>query len=286
VLTDCSTIRLELASKPPSVAIVRGMISAVLEPLGFEAELLDDVKMAVSEACNNVVLHAYAEGLGPLLVELELADTIGVTVRDHGIGIAEISQATGRLGVGMPMMQTLAERAVFCAADGGGTEVRLEFRSDPSARATFRPSTMARPPGVVPKIAGDVVVTGCPLPLLATVMGRLATILAAEARFTVDRLSDLRLLTDVVAARAEQALEQPIGFALAKALRRLELALGPLDPGAGERLLSDHGPLSTGALSLGLADEWGTERLDGYEALKVVITESGPTRSTRLERLP
>src|SRR5438105_10527419 len=77
-----STVSLELDSKPHSVALARGMLSAVLELLGFGPELLDDVKMAVSEACNNVVLHAYDDRVGPLLVELKLGDReLGVVVR-------------------------------------------------------------------------------------------------------------------------------------------------------------------------------------------------------------
>src|SRR6478672_6337864 len=112
VLTSSSTIKLKLESRPQSVAIARGMLSAVLELLGFEAELLDDVKMAVSEACNNVVLHAYGAAVGPLYVDFELTGKrVGVTVRDEGIGISELAPAEGRLGVGIPMMQTLAEEA-------------------------------------------------------------------------------------------------------------------------------------------------------------------------------
>ena len=277
-LTRSSTIKLELESKPQSVAIARGMLSAVLELLRFGAEVLDDVKMAVSEACNNVVLHAYGDGIGPLLVELELTRrALGVTVRDRGIGIAASAPAEGRLGVGIPMMQTLAERALFRAADGGGTEVRLEFRSEMPAPVWFdAPAAKPKPNESLPTITGEVVVIECPLPLLASVIGRLATIVAAEARFSIDRLSDVRLLTDAIAAQLEATSSRPVGFALARMLRRLELRLGPLDPGAGAALLAGRESPSPTSLPLGLADEWGTEELSGYELVHVVITESGP----------
>jgi len=111
------------------------------------------------------------------------------------------------------------------------------------------------------------------------VLGRLATIVAAEARFSVDRLSDVRILTDAVAARVQAVTDLPIGFALAKTLHRLELALGPLDAGVGAKLLPDDESFSTGSLLLKLADGWNAQRLDDYDVVNAAIIESGPPAS-------
>ena len=62
------TLTLELDSRPETLTLVRGMLGGIAELLTMDAELLDDLKTAVSEACNNVVLHAYPEGSGPLSV--------------------------------------------------------------------------------------------------------------------------------------------------------------------------------------------------------------------------
>ena len=58
------------------------------DALDFDASVLADMKMAVTEACTNVVVHAYDEDAGMLEVEM-LADEAGLTivVRDHGAGI-------------------------------------------------------------------------------------------------------------------------------------------------------------------------------------------------------
>jgi serine/threonine-protein kinase RsbW len=53
-------VRLRLESRPQTLTIVRGMLGGVAELLAIDPELLDDLKTSVSEACNNVVLHAYA----------------------------------------------------------------------------------------------------------------------------------------------------------------------------------------------------------------------------------
>src|SRR6202035_4584467 len=61
------------------------MLSGVAELLAIDPELLDDLKTAVSEACNNVVLHAYDGVPGPLSVTLYVdQQNIEVVARDAG----------------------------------------------------------------------------------------------------------------------------------------------------------------------------------------------------------
>jgi serine/threonine-protein kinase RsbW len=257
------------------VALARGMLSAVLELLGFGVEVLDDVKMAVSEACNNVVLHAYGDGTGPMFVDVEVSERLlGVVVRDRGVGIAEQPPAEGRLGVGLPMMQSLADRAEVRDAHGGGTEVRLAFSPDslpapmpePDAEPRLGASAAARP-------GGDVVVSGCPPSMLGAVLGRLATIVAAGVRFSLDRLSDVRLVTDAVADRVQPVSDEPVSFALTTTLRRLELLLGPFQPGTSARLLPERSSLSASSLPWLLADAWEAEPIGDYELMRIVITD-------------
>lgn len=51
-------LRLELESVPDSVGLVRSVISTVARADDLDCDLVDDMRTAVSEACNNVVLHA------------------------------------------------------------------------------------------------------------------------------------------------------------------------------------------------------------------------------------
>ena len=59
-------VGLHLESRPQTLTIVRGILGGLAEVLAIDPELLDDLKTAVSEACNNVVLHAYDGGPGPM----------------------------------------------------------------------------------------------------------------------------------------------------------------------------------------------------------------------------
>ena len=77
-----------MPARPEGVAVVRQALAGMADALDFDAAVLADMKMAVSEACTNVVVHAYEDAEGMLEVEMS-ADEAGLTirVRDHGSGI-------------------------------------------------------------------------------------------------------------------------------------------------------------------------------------------------------
>ena len=78
-------VRLTLPARPEGVAVVRQALAGMADALAFDAAVVADMKMAVTEACTNVVVHAYDEEDGVLEVERS-ADETGLTirVRDHG----------------------------------------------------------------------------------------------------------------------------------------------------------------------------------------------------------
>jgi anti-sigma regulatory factor (Ser/Thr protein kinase) len=140
-------VRLELDSRPESVTLVRGMLVGIGEELALEAELLDDLKTAVSEACNNVVMHAYGDAVGPMTVDFELeGGQIEVSVRDHGGGIRGVSASHDRMGVGLAVISALADRSEFVNLPEGGTEVRMSFieRAANTWTATWSPGSPRR----------------------------------------------------------------------------------------------------------------------------------------------
>src|SRR5690242_1443673 len=99
VTDDWPTVRLDLDSRPETLTLVRGALGGVADQLALDPELLDDLKTAVSEACNNVVMHAYDDDEpGPLDVLLYARqDAIEVVIRDAGSGIDAIPAADDRL---------------------------------------------------------------------------------------------------------------------------------------------------------------------------------------------
>jgi serine/threonine-protein kinase RsbW len=124
-------VRLTMPARPEGVAVVRQALAGMADALDFDAAVLADMKMAVSEACTNVVVHAYEDSDGMLEVDM-LADDAGLTirVRDHGSGIHPNPQRTRdvpALGLGLPLIAALSDAYELHGSSGQGTEVRMTF---------------------------------------------------------------------------------------------------------------------------------------------------------------
>jgi serine/threonine-protein kinase RsbW len=269
-------VRLDLESRPQTLTLVRGMLGGIAELLAIDPELLDDLKTAVSEACNNVVLHAYAGEVGPMQVRLYLGvDRIRVAVRDSGVGISERATAEPRAaGVGLPVIRALADEVQFTRPSDGGTELQMEFSARRDGRPLFiAPGAPGDDDGRLRRAAGEVAVSLSPVALVSGVLGRLARALAAGAHFSLDRFSDVYLVTDALAAHAAVAAAGPrMSCRLLGSERRLELTVGPFKAGTAERLLASTPGRPAAPLTL-LSDELTAESDGEGELLHVVMID-------------
>ena len=274
---DAPWVRLELTSRPEAARLVRSMSTAAGETLGFDPELLSDVNTAVTEACNNVVLHAYADRPGPISVELRShPDAVVVRVCDQGQGIRQTVPDTDGLKVGLALMSAVADRAEFINVPDGGTEVRLSFRPPAGDSAKALPTTDRITDGwsawqaeLHSGLAGDLVLTVSPVQMLAPVLGRIGRALAPSAGFSLQRCYDVFLLSDALAAHAERAADSTsISVALGARDKRLEFAVAPLRAGTGARLEQAGSPTPADVLTR-LGEEVAIVRRDGHETLRV-----------------
>jgi hypothetical protein len=171
-------------------------------------------------------------------------------------------------------MCALAQQTAFRPLDGGGTEVWLQFASERDGRPLY-----TLPGGAIPdddwsqRLSGDTVVSLSPISFVGGVLGRLARAMAARARFSLDRFSDVYLVTDAVAAHAARAaLAARLAFGLSTDTRRLELVIGPFRPGASAELTSGAADDVGAALRL-LSDELDVSRDNGGEVLRIVMLD-------------
>lgn len=120
---------MRLPAEPEALMLVRRVVAGIAHDAGFDTDRCDDVRVAVNEACTNVVVHAYPGGTGSLEVDADVRDhQMVVTVRDRGDGIVPAAEsASPGLGLGLQMMAALADDVRVTASEEGGTEVRLRF---------------------------------------------------------------------------------------------------------------------------------------------------------------
>jgi serine/threonine-protein kinase RsbW len=222
--------------------LVRQVVTGLGEAIELDAADLNDITTAVTEACNNVVLHAYDGQEGPLEVDVQVtSESVAVAVRDRGRGIAPPFAASQRAGMGLSVIEALALSSEFRGLDDGGTEVRMTF-STPAPHAPGRSPGSGAPPAAPsardPESALEMAIA--PASLAGGILPRLVSALGARVHFETDRLADLVLAADAIAARAPEAISDghlTVGVSLLR--RHLELRLSPLRPGGAALLLGD-----------------------------------------------
>jgi anti-sigma regulatory factor (Ser/Thr protein kinase) len=276
-------LNLRLDSRPECAGLVRAVLGGIAAPFALRPELVSDLKTVVSEACNNAVDHGYRGENGAIAVRVDIQlEEIQATVRDWGAGFQVLAPAGDHLRVGVALINALADRAEFLTAPGSGTEVRMGFdlRHDPRRTETLIRLEDAEDPNAADAwmpwrrgLTGDVVVTLLPIELLPAVLEPLTSALCARSRFSLERFSDVyivaRALTKHVRA---SALSSRVSFSLTARDQRIELTIGPLTPGSGERLQA-VGPSEQDAPVAELADELAFEALDRCELLRVVLID-------------
>lgn len=147
--TPRNWLRLELPAVPENVALARVAVAAFASQLDFTLAELEEVRVAVSEAFSNAVLHAYPEAgagqrPGPVTVEARIDETtLEVAVADRGRGIADVAKARepafttrpDRMGLGFAFMDSFMDEVVVSTAPGVGTRVVMRKRAASSPRS-------------------------------------------------------------------------------------------------------------------------------------------------------
>jgi serine/threonine-protein kinase RsbW len=122
-----------LPARAENIAVVRHAFGAFGDALTLDAQTLADIRLAVTEACTNVVVHAYPDGEGAMEVEAFVRDgEIEVVVRDEGDGIAPRADSPG-LGLGLPLIASLAESVELRRSPADLTEVVMSFQLEAAA---------------------------------------------------------------------------------------------------------------------------------------------------------
>ena len=129
-------IRLEFLSLSQNEAFARSVVSCFALQLNPSVSQIADIKTAVSEAVTNAIVHGYPNGVGEIILEVELSNSsIHINIFDDGVGIENLSEAIEpfyttkaddeRSGMGFTIMQSFMDSVEVDSKINDGTTVKM-----------------------------------------------------------------------------------------------------------------------------------------------------------------
>jgi anti-sigma regulatory factor (Ser/Thr protein kinase) len=114
-------------ANPEVIAVARHALTAFAAQAGADQRQVEAVRLAVSEAVTNAVLHAYRDTPGDVHVTAALvSEELWVLVGDDGHGMEARPDRPG-LGLGLALISQVSDEMSVVPRAGGGTEVRMRF---------------------------------------------------------------------------------------------------------------------------------------------------------------
>jgi anti-sigma regulatory factor (Ser/Thr protein kinase) len=111
--------RLTVAAEPELLALCRHALAGALRGVASE-EMVDDLKLVLSEVCKNAIEHGYRGGPGTIEIEFRTCPgEFEAAVRDHGCG----TPWSARTGTGAALLAGLTTRHAVTHPASGGTLV-------------------------------------------------------------------------------------------------------------------------------------------------------------------
>ena len=119
-------LRITVPARRESIVLLRHVVRGFRDAYAIDAQRMDDIVLAVSEAATNSTMHAYGNRRGTITLFARVEDgLLHVLVRDHGIGIAPADQRPVP-GHGLALMRHVAA-AMEVVGTPGGTDVLMTF---------------------------------------------------------------------------------------------------------------------------------------------------------------
>jgi serine/threonine-protein kinase RsbW len=125
-------VRLTIPAKPEYITLCRLALTGLSRLRPLTDEQLGDLKLALTEACTNSVRHAYEGDEGVVEIVYELyPDRLVIEVSDTGEGFEPIDgdgmdpEELSEGGLGIAIIQSLADELQIDAREGGGSRLRF-----------------------------------------------------------------------------------------------------------------------------------------------------------------
>ncbi len=138
--TNLNRSKISVKSRTENLSLIRDFVSSKASDSGLAKDEIENVMLAVDEACTNIIKHAYNSFPdGEIVIKLEYnSDKLLVTIIDHGStfdpkGISDPDlqkyYRNGRVGgLGMYLMKTLMDDVKYITVPGKYNQVLLSKR--------------------------------------------------------------------------------------------------------------------------------------------------------------
>lgn len=125
-------LRFSVPGKPEYVSMIRLAVSSAANTAGFNIEEIDDIKIAVSEACTNVVCHGQLNENDVYEVICNIGENeffISVEDKAGGYDVDEYKKPSIEElkpgGMGLYIIQALMDKVDIVSQVGQGTKIEM-----------------------------------------------------------------------------------------------------------------------------------------------------------------
>lgn len=125
-------IKLSVPNKPEYVSVIRLTVSGIANRMGFDIEEIEDIKVAISEACTNAITHGFCQKEDNFNVDfLSGEEKLIIKVYDNGKGCLSQNIKTPNLqelkegGLGIFIIKSLMDDVEILSNNGQGTIIKM-----------------------------------------------------------------------------------------------------------------------------------------------------------------
>ncbi|WP_419725970.1 ATP-binding protein [Terrisporobacter petrolearius] len=125
----CETIKMEITANPEYVSIIRLTTSGIANKVGFCIDDIEDLKVAISEACTNAIKHSLDDRFTIIYSMIENGLTIEIMDNGKGYDRSTVSEPDidnlKESGMGLFIIESLMDEVIVESQEGKGTSIKM-----------------------------------------------------------------------------------------------------------------------------------------------------------------
>ena len=123
------TVKMEISANPEYVSIIRLTTSGIANKVGFCLDDIEDLKVAISEACTNAIKHSLEDRFTIIYTMIEKGLTIEIIDNGKGYNTKEVSEPDldnlKESGMGLFIIESLMDEVNVESTEGKGTSIKM-----------------------------------------------------------------------------------------------------------------------------------------------------------------